>query len=215
MPDAQQPTSLSLLSRAKGDDQQAWGQIVHLYGPLVHRWCKRAGLSDDDASDVFQETFRAVSTNLDRFKPTKSIGSFRCWLRTITRTKVADHFRRRQKHPDAQGGTVAQMVMAEVPEILPEDDEAESENSLVVQRALEMIKDEFDPRNWSTFWQVAIEGRSAVEVAEEYEVSAQVVRQANYRIRRRLRLVLQDLVDDDSTIPGDEVPGDDGSVEPE
>ena len=192
--DASDPTSLSLLQRARSEDQYAWGQIVHLYGPLVLRWCRRSGLSDDDASDVFQETFRAVSSNLGKFKPTKSVGSFRSWLRTIARTKIADYYRRKSQLPDAKGGTVAQMHLAELPEMLPEDGtNSDDENALVVQRAMEMVKPEFDERNWKTFWQVAVEGRSAVDVAEEFNVSPQAVRQANYRIRRRLRLVLQDL----------------------
>jgi RNA polymerase sigma-70 factor (ECF subfamily) len=195
--DASEPTSLSLLGRACADDQQAWRHIVHLYGPLVYRWCRRAGLQEDEASDIFQETFRSVSANLNNFKPTKSTGSFRSWLRTISRTKIADHFRRANRQPHAQGGTAAQLHLAEVPDVLPETDgEAERETSQVVQRAMELIKPEFDPRNWSAFWQIAVEGRSAVEVAAEHDVAPQTIRQANYRIRRRLRLVLQDLVDD-------------------
>jgi DNA-directed RNA polymerase specialized sigma24 family protein len=46
------------------------------------------------------------------------------------------------------------------------------------------------------FEMVALEGQSAVEVAEKLNVNAQTVRQANYRIRRRLRTVLEGLVDD-------------------
>ena len=199
--DAFAPTSMSLLERARREDQQAWGQIVHLYGPLVLRWCQRAGLADHDASDVFQETFRAVSTNLRGFAPSKSIGSFRSWLRTIARTKVADYYRRKSRLPDAKGGTGAQMHLAELPEVLPDDEEeTQSDNALIVQRAMELVQPEFDARNWKAFWQVAVEGRSAVDVAEEFKVSPQVVRQANYRIRRRLRLVLQGLGESDTDI---------------
>ena len=200
---ASEPTSMSLLERARSEDQQAWGQIVHLYGPLVLRWCRRAGLTDDDASDVFQETFRAVSSNLQGFAPTKSIGSFRSWLRTIARTKVADYYRRKSHLPDARGGTGAQMQLAELPEVLPDDEaESESENALVVQQAMELVRPEFDERNWKAFWQVAVEGRTAVEVAAEFGVSPQVVRQANYRIRRRLRLVLHGLGEGDCGAEG-------------
>ena len=60
---------------------------------------------------------------------------------------------------------------------------------------MKMIRPEYSDRNWKAFWQVAVEGQSAVEVAERLEVNPQVVRQANYRIRRRLRMVLQDLVE--------------------
>lgn len=191
------PTSLSLLQRARSNDEQAWEQIVHLYGPLVHRWCKRSSLKDADVADVFQETFRAVSAHLENFKPTKSVGSFRSWLRSIVRTKIADHFRRLSQQPAGQGGSDAQMHMANVIDPLEEESEEEigEENALVVQRAMELIQPEFSPQNWNAFQQVAIDGKSAVEVAEQLNVNAQTVRQANYRIRRRLRLVLQDLME--------------------
>ncbi len=86
------------------------------------------------------------------------------------------------------------MHLAELPEVLPDDEcESQNENALIVQRAMELVRPEFDERNWKAFWQVAVEGRSAVDVAEEFNVSPQVVRQANYRIRRKLRSVLQGL----------------------
>ena len=60
---------------------------------------------------------------------------------------------------------------------------------------MELIRPEFTEQNWRAFQMVALEGRSAVEVAEKMNVAPQTVRQANYRIRRRLRLVLKDLVE--------------------
>ena len=196
MPDDYDITSLSLLTRARTQDQEAWGQLVHLYGPLVQKWCRLAGLQDDDTADVFQETFQAVARNLDNFRPTKSVASFRSWLKTIVRTKTIDLLRRRQRPGQAAGGTEAQMRMAEVVDPLDDDNEAESQadEALIVQRAMELIRPEFSERNWKGFLEVAINGRAATDVAESLGVAAQTVRQANYRIRRRLKLVLEDLV---------------------
>ncbi len=195
---------MSLLQRACANDQLAWQQLVHLYGPMVHRWCKRAGLKEDDIADVFQETFRAVASYLDSFKPKHSVGSFRSWLRSIAKTKIVDHYRRRGRQPVGEGGSEAHMRFSNVPDPLPEDDEeeAQTEQAQVVQRALEMIKPQFTKRNWDAFWRVAVDGESAVDVAADVGMSAQAVRQANYRIRRRLRLVLQDIVDEGVSIPG-------------
>lgn len=188
---------MSLLARAQSNDQEAWNQIVHLYGPLVHKWCRRAGLNDDDIAYAFQESFRAVSKHLENFAPTRSVGSFRSWLRTIVRTKVADHYRRVNQQPVGTGGSDAQLRMHNIPDPLGDDDdvEADEEHTLLVQRAMELIRPEFSKQNWNVFLRVAIEGDSATEVARELKVNAQAVRQANYRIRRRLRLVLQDLIE--------------------
>lgn len=199
MPDSFDKTSMSLLGRARVKDDEAWNQLVHLYGPLVQKWCRQAGLKDDDVADVFQETFQTVARKIDSFKPTKSVASFRSWLKTIVRTRTIDHIRKVTRQAEAAGGTAAHMQIAEVPD--PFDDEtleqSQADDALVVQRALELIRTEFEERNWNAFIQVAMEGRSASEVAEEIGVGAQVIRQANYRIRRRLKIVLADLVDTD------------------
>ena len=190
-------TSLSLLSQARANDQSAWKQLVHLYGPLVEKWCRQAGLQKEDAADVFQETFRAVAKHIGSFVPGRSVASFRSWLKTIVRTKTVDHFRRRSRQVMADGGTAANARIANVADPLQDDSEEEttSDDAVVVQRAMELIRPEFDPRNWAAFEEVALRGRSATEVAAETGVAPQTVRQANYRIRRRLRLILEDLVD--------------------
>jgi RNA polymerase sigma-70 factor (ECF subfamily) len=184
-----------LLQRARAADQEAWRQLVHLYGPLVQRWCQRAGLQEEDTADVFQETFRSVSRDLASFRPEQAVGSFRGWLRSIVRTKIADHFRRLQRHGQGEGGTDAQRQFAALAESMPAetDDDIASEKVLLLHRALEIIRPEFSPTNWNAFQQVAMDGHSAVEVAERLQIDPQAVRQANYRIRRRLRSVLQDV----------------------
>lgn len=197
MADGIDVTSLSLLGRAKENDQDAWRQVVHLYGPLVEKWCHRFNLNAEDTADVFQDTFSTVSRHIVDFSPRRSAASFRSWLKTIVRTRAIDHLRKKARHVDASGGTAAQMMFAETPDPLAEEneDEDQADDALIVHRAMELIKGEFDPRNWAAFEQVALKGRSATEVADEIGVSAQTIRQANYRIRRRLRLILEDLVE--------------------
>ncbi len=189
------PTSHSLLDRVKSNDQQAWKQLVQVYGPLLLRWCRRSGLNDDDSADVCQEVFRVVSARLNTFHPVRESGSFRSWLRTITRTKIVDHFRRVEKQPLARGGTTAHLYLSQVVDLLATENEEDAvdENAVVVSRAMELIRGEFSSQNWRAFRQVALEGQTATEVAEMLGIKPQAVRQANYRIRRRLRVVLQDL----------------------
>ncbi len=191
------PTSFSLLQRACGDDNEAWSQLVHLYGPLVERWCRRSGLDCEDTADVFQETFRTVATSLRGFSPRKSTGSFRSWLRTIVRTRIIDLRRMQGRQLAGQGGTDAQHRLANVADPLCNDDGevAAEERSLLVHRAMQLIKPEFSEQNWKAFQEVALLGRSAIEVAGDLNVNPQTIRQANYRIRRRLRLILQDLTE--------------------
>jgi len=146
MNDAIDVTSLSLLGRARANDQEAWNQMVHLYGPLVQKWCRQSGLNAEDTADVFQETFRTVSRHIEDFSPARSVASFRSWLKTIVRTRTIDQLRKTNRHGVATGGTAAQMMMADLADPLTgplaDDDSAEeeSDNAVVVQRAMEMIK---------------------------------------------------------------------------
>ena len=65
---APESTSTSLLRRVKAQDQQAWRQLVDLYGPLVYTWCRQSGLREEDAADIGQEVFSAVSIHLSGFR---------------------------------------------------------------------------------------------------------------------------------------------------
>src|SRR5262245_1692497 len=98
-------TSRSLLQRARSADAAAWDRLVALYGPLVLHWCRHWNLQEPDAADVFQEVFQAVAAHLGGFRKERAEDTFRGWLRTITRNKVRDLFRRRGREPDGVGGT--------------------------------------------------------------------------------------------------------------
>ena len=85
-------TSLSLILQATQQDPAAWERLVSIYSPLVYFWCQESGLSLADLQDVFQEVFHGLARNLNKFRPIEN-GTFRGWLRTLTRNKLNDHFR--------------------------------------------------------------------------------------------------------------------------
>ncbi|TXT29049.1 MAG: sigma-70 family RNA polymerase sigma factor [Planctomycetota bacterium] len=93
------PTSASLLDRARHRDDLAWNELVELYAPLVYFWCRKTNIVEHDIPDVVQEVFRAVVTGIDGFRKDRTGDTFRGWLRTVTRSKLADHFRRLNRNP--------------------------------------------------------------------------------------------------------------------
>jgi RNA polymerase sigma-70 factor (ECF subfamily) len=191
-------TSHSLLERARTNDAQAWDRLVTLYAPLVLAWCKSYGLRDEDAADVFQDVFQAVARHLGGFRKDRPGDTFRGWLRTITRNKIHDHFRRQGREPEGVGGSEAQAHLAHWPApSIGEESNLTQEHGerLVVAQALEMIRVEFTERTWQAFWRTAIEGCSAAEVADELGMSAGAVRVAKSRVLQRLREELGDLIE--------------------
>src|SRR5262245_21513910 len=119
--DSSRLTSLSLLARVQQHENDAWKRFVHLYGPLVERWVKATCVRPSDVPDLCQEVFRCLTRSIATFKrPTGGIGSFRAWLRTVTRNSVLDHYRRQQNQPQAIGGSDAFERMQSIAD-LPED----------------------------------------------------------------------------------------------
>jgi RNA polymerase sigma-70 factor, ECF subfamily len=196
----QQVTSLSLLVRLRSGDQQGWQRLVRLYGPLVYSWCRRAGLPQDDASDAVQDVFFAVSKNLDKFRNDRPGDSFRKWLKTVAYNRVRDHQRRGAGKAKATGGTTANLQMAAQPapvatELEEPECERVEETDQLLRQATELVRADFEAATWQSFWQTAVEGRNAADVAADLGISANAVRIAKSRVRARLREELDGLMD--------------------
>jgi RNA polymerase sigma-70 factor (ECF subfamily) len=189
----------SLLVRLKAQDVEAWQRLVRLYGTLVYSWCRRKGLHSEDAEDVGQEVFQALSRNIGSFRRDQPGDSFRGWLWTITYNKIRDHWRRQEKEAAAAaGGSSAQQRLLQLPADASDDSmdgPAAGDTSIVFRTALEMIRAEFEPRTWQAFWRVTVEGHASAVVAADLKMSLGAVYIAKSRVLGRLREELGDLLD--------------------
>ncbi|MEK6233210.1 MAG: sigma-70 family RNA polymerase sigma factor [Planctomycetales bacterium] len=188
--------TMSLLARLRAGDPEGWDRLSKLYCPLVYRWCKRARLQYDDASDIVQEVFRTVALKIDSFRRERKGDTFRGWLWTITRHKLGDYIRRQQNRPQPTGGSDAAAMLHQVADPFGEDSDSFVQggdyNSLY-HRALDLIKTEFEEPSWKAFWMVVVEDKTAAQAAEELGLSANAVYIAKSRILARLRQELGDL----------------------
>jgi RNA polymerase sigma-70 factor (ECF subfamily) len=190
-------TSVTLLALVQSRDQDAWQRLVHLYTPLVAYWCRHGGVHDQDAEDVCQGIFQAVTVGMEGFRREHSGQTFRGWLRGITRHKILDYLRSRQQQPEAEGGTDAQRRLAGVAQAettLPETDDPEEELTGLYHRALELVRSEFEARTWHAFWRAAVEGQAPAEIAADLGMTASAVRKAKSRVLLRLREEVGDLI---------------------
>jgi RNA polymerase sigma-70 factor, ECF subfamily len=193
---ASESTSSSLIERLRASEAEAWRTLIAIYGPVVYRWCRRLGVPRGDAADVTQEVFRSVAGQVGRFRRDSANDSFRGWLYTITRNKARDHFRRLQGRPRAAGGTDAQLQLNEVADPLADTSDdlpATDERRLLAARILEQLRGEFGPDTMTAFWRMAIDGHAAADIAPDLGMTEKAVRQAKYRVLRRLRDAMQEL----------------------
>jgi RNA polymerase sigma-70 factor (ECF subfamily) len=190
-------TSSSFLDRVKARDNAAWRRLVSVYGHLVLYWCRCAGVQREDRTDVCQDVFRAVAVNIDGFQRDQTDGTFRGWLRTITRSKIVDYFRRQNRQPAATGGSDTREWFLGIPDgdasSVPEA--SDPETAIIVNRTLDLIRMEFEDRTWQAFWRATVEGQRSGVVAEALEMTPAAVRKAKSRVLRRLREELHQLLD--------------------
>lgn len=200
--DGPSTTSTSLIQRIQVRDDVAWNRLVDLYSPLIWGWCRGFGLQPNDAEDVSQEVFAAIAGAIVRYQRT---GSFRGWIWQVTRNKALDFFRRRNKAPKVPGGSDFGRLLEQIPETPPDDHSISVTGDPLVFRALELIRAEFEESTWTAFVRMAFEKRSAGEVAVELgwcrpdgsdsAKGAKRVRQAKFRIMKRLRDEFGDVLD--------------------
>jgi RNA polymerase sigma-70 factor (ECF subfamily) len=138
-----------------------------------------------------QEVFRAAFSNISKFQHDRAGNTFRGWLRTIARNKIRDDFRRRGGQAEAAGGTAAYERFQEVS---AEETGTSAMHELggLFRVALKSIQGEFEERTWQAFRQVTMDENDVADVADRLEMSPAAVRQAKYRVLRRLRQELGD-----------------------
>ncbi len=181
-------TCVTLLAGLQQADDEAWRRLIEVYSPLVYAWCRRWGLTPEEAREVSQDTFREVAAVVGRFRPQGEQGGFRGWLRAIAWSKMADFGRRRSVAPTwVEGGAPAPVTQAFPPWDGASADETPDELPGVVRRTLNILRYEFEPNTWQAFWETTVQGHSTREVSAALGLSANAVRLARCKVLRRLR----------------------------
>jgi RNA polymerase sigma-70 factor (ECF subfamily) len=89
------PTRQSLLTRLRDwQDHDGWREFFDTYWRLIYRVARQAGLEDAAAQDVVQTTFIYLARRMPKFRYDPTRGSFKSWLRRVTRSRISV-FRRR------------------------------------------------------------------------------------------------------------------------
>lgn len=75
----------ALFARCRSGDSSAWDELVDRYQRLVYAVPRRAGLSEEQAADVFQEVFLTLFQKLDDIEQPEKI---RSWFVTTAKFKT-------------------------------------------------------------------------------------------------------------------------------
>lgn len=98
--------------------------------------------------------------------------------------------------PDAKGGTVHRLLLQELPLAEPEESRTESNiNGVIFRKAIDYVRSEFEQNTWQAFWRTKVEDQKTADVADDLGMTTGAVRKARFRVMRRLREELGDLVE--------------------
>jgi RNA polymerase sigma-70 factor (ECF subfamily) len=187
-------TPVSLLEQVKAGDADGWRRMQGLYAPLLFWWAHRRGLGEQDAEEVTQEVFLTVFRRVKEFTPRQPQGSFRAWLKGIMHHKIGDHIRQARKEPAVRGDGQERLAQLAAP--ADEDDpDASAEEAILLHRAMDLVRAEFEPATWDAAYDVLVGGKSAAVVAAERGRTANAVYVAKSRVLGRLKEELQGLLD--------------------
>ncbi len=197
------PTRRSLLSRLRNwDDRESWRDFYDTYGRLIYHTALKAGLSPEESQDVVQDTILVVARKMPGFKYDPAIGSFKGWLRQITRRRIDKQLRKRL--PGAAASTAPRgleesrrtATLDRIPDPagggFEQQWEADWEQSLRTA-ALERVKRQIKPKQFQIFDLHVLREWPVEEVASALNVSAVAVYVCKHRVGALLRKELAQL----------------------
>ncbi len=205
--DASLETRPSLLRRLQSrDDAQSWQDFYRIYGGLIRHFATRAGLTEDEAEEVVQETAIGVARRLPEFVYDPKVCRFKTWLLNLTRWRIQDQLRRRKApgsrrpsdaRPSPQAparadletpdetATLERIPDPAVPEFGADWDAAWEKNLLA--KALEQVRAQINERQFQIFDCCVNKGWAPAEVAQTFGISVARVYLTKHRVTARLK----------------------------
>jgi RNA polymerase sigma-70 factor (ECF subfamily) len=159
---------------------------------LIYSFARKSGLTETEAEEVVQETVIAVAKDIQKFKRDRTLGSFKGWLRNLTRWRIADQLRKRTRLAGGEG-TMTKAASRRLEEI-PNGVDASSESiweeewqTNLLKAATERVKHRVKEEHYQMFDFYVLRQWPADKVAETLGVSTAQVYLVKHRVARLIR----------------------------
>jgi RNA polymerase sigma-70 factor (ECF subfamily) len=188
-------TRITLLGRLLKDptNQAVWSEFVEHYGGKIYGWCRKWNLQEADAQDVTQDVLVKLADKMKTFRYDPS-GSFRAWLKTITRHAWQDFLDNRKRLVQGSGdsGVLTMLESVEAHDDLLKHLEEEFDRE-ILEEAMLRVRLRVAPQTWEAFRLTTMEGLSGAEAAERIPMRATQVYVAKHRVQKLLQEEVQKL----------------------
>ena len=185
------PTRKSLLERLRNwDDHESWRVFFDTYWRLIYSLAVRAGLNNEEAEEVVQETIIAVMKKMPTFEYDARLGSFKGWLLQLTRWRILDQLRHRGSMKRGVGLESGDCALEDMPDPAGTEIEAvwdaEWETNLL-SAAVDRVKRKVDPQQYQVFDLCVIKGWSVSKVSQTLRLNRARVSLIKHRVSRMIK----------------------------
>jgi RNA polymerase sigma factor (sigma-70 family) len=192
------PTRQSLLSRLRDwQDHDGWREFFDTYWRLIYRVARQAGFDDTTAQDIVQNTFIYLSRRMPKFHYDPARGSFKAWLRRVTRSRISVFRRRAEaKEPalpelslEEDDAPIWESIPDPAGDVLDEIWQREWEDNLL-KTALRRISPKVSAQQLMIFELAALGEVPLRQVARKLDVSLMQVYLARHRVGKLFKAEL-------------------------
>jgi RNA polymerase sigma factor (sigma-70 family) len=189
------PTRASLLGRLKDwQDNESWRVFFDTYWRLIYNFGIQRGLSHEEAQEMVQETVVAVAKSIGKFHYDPQACSFKTWLLSVTRSKIANQLARRARQPAAAGGPPDDSSSTGAVNRIPDEQagqwdhawDAEWQKNLM-EAAINRVKRRVSTEQYQMFDLFVLKQWPAKDVARTLGVTIAHVYVAKHRISKLVR----------------------------
>ena len=185
----------ALIRAAQSGDQTAFETLVETYDQGVLRLAGNLLRSEQDAFDIYQETFLRVYKNLNNFR---FDCSFRTWLYRIVTNLCLDHLRKRKvrkEEPSALATSDGELDrMAVVAEENPHQDPQRNLLSQELRSRIERVLGELTPRERMVFEMRHYQGMRLRAIGETLGTTEEAAKNCLFRATQKMRTAFGDFV---------------------
>ncbi len=186
-------TRLTLIGRLRGDAGGAWDTFFRIYGPVVYRMARHAGLSSERADEVVAYVMRKFwGAVKGGFEVNHDVGLLRNYLRTITNQAIRSEKGRRTA---GEGSDSMAIENAPSREPAPDDIWERTEQEERLLTCLERLRESRSvrTRDVQAFEEYVLQGRRPAEVAKRYQITENRLFGIKHEIIKKLRTVARKL----------------------
>ncbi len=207
-------TRQSLILRLQDwQDQRSWDDFYRTYWRLIYGAALKTGLQEQEAWDVVQETILTVAKQSRKNSYDPERGSFKSWLWNITRWRINDRLRARQKEPIAMSSS-----SSDEDDFNPIENQEDNSNvnfdqiwdeewqANLMKAAVDRVKMKVSASQFQIFDYHVLRGFSTKEVKSKLGVSTAQIYLSKHRVGQVLKKEIKYLREQESVFPDSQSP---------